>query len=153
MDKHVHPTLYWTCDYLSMLGLKLIHVSKRGPWTSMTNSPRHVELPFPVKGDQSAGSTVANKGGCLACHKWIVLCIYVKHAIDVTTSNIMGAFFWTKYMWFRWTYYFVYVSNLRLDDVDYCSTIRYRRLELTGTVGEWVRTHWRNEKVVRDRVT
>ena len=25
-------TLYWECDYLSMLGLKLNHVSKRGPW-------------------------------------------------------------------------------------------------------------------------
>ena len=27
-----HPTLYWACDYLSMLGLKLNHVSKRGHW-------------------------------------------------------------------------------------------------------------------------
>ena len=24
-------TLYWVCDYLSVLGLKLNHVSKRGP--------------------------------------------------------------------------------------------------------------------------
>ena len=31
MDKWIHPTLYWKCDYLSMLGLKLNHVSKRGP--------------------------------------------------------------------------------------------------------------------------
>ena len=30
MDKYFHPTLYWACDYLSMLGLKLNHVSKRG---------------------------------------------------------------------------------------------------------------------------
>ena len=30
MDKWFHPILYWTCDYLSMLGLKLNHVSKRG---------------------------------------------------------------------------------------------------------------------------
>ena len=29
IDTHVHPTLYWACKYLSMLGLKLIHVSKR----------------------------------------------------------------------------------------------------------------------------
>ena len=28
MDKWFHPTLYWACDYLSMLGLKLNHVSK-----------------------------------------------------------------------------------------------------------------------------
>ena len=30
--KSFHPTLYWICDYLSMLGLKLNHVSKRAPW-------------------------------------------------------------------------------------------------------------------------
>ena len=31
IDKLFHPTLYWACDYLSMSGLKLNHVSKRGP--------------------------------------------------------------------------------------------------------------------------
>ena len=30
IDK-VHPTLYNGCNYLSMLGLKLDHVSERGP--------------------------------------------------------------------------------------------------------------------------
>ena len=30
MDKLFHPTLYMACDYVSMLGLKLNHVSKRG---------------------------------------------------------------------------------------------------------------------------
>ena len=29
MDMYLHPTLYWACDYLSMLELKLNHVSKR----------------------------------------------------------------------------------------------------------------------------
>ena len=29
IDKQFHPTLYWAYDYLSMLGLKLIHVDKR----------------------------------------------------------------------------------------------------------------------------
>ena len=32
MDKYLHPTFSRVCDYLSMLKLKLIHVSKRGPW-------------------------------------------------------------------------------------------------------------------------
>ena len=31
MDKQFHPTFYNGCNYLSMLGLKLNHVSKRGP--------------------------------------------------------------------------------------------------------------------------
>ena len=30
MDELFHPTFHWACDYLSMLGLKLINVSKRG---------------------------------------------------------------------------------------------------------------------------
>ena len=32
MDTYFHPTPYNGCDYLSVLGLKLNHVSKRGPW-------------------------------------------------------------------------------------------------------------------------
>ena len=31
MDKHLHPTIYNGYDYLSTLGLKLIHVSKKDP--------------------------------------------------------------------------------------------------------------------------
>ena len=31
MDKKSHPLLYWACDYLSMLVLKLNHISKSGP--------------------------------------------------------------------------------------------------------------------------
>ena len=31
MDKYFHPTLYQTYDYLSMLGLRLYHVSKGAP--------------------------------------------------------------------------------------------------------------------------
>ena len=30
IEKLFHPTFYWACDYLSVLTLKLIHVSKRG---------------------------------------------------------------------------------------------------------------------------
>ena len=30
------PTLYWACNYLSILGLKLNHVSKRGHWCLFT---------------------------------------------------------------------------------------------------------------------
>ena len=31
MEKQFHPTLYWECDYLSMVGWKLIHVNRKGP--------------------------------------------------------------------------------------------------------------------------
>ena len=36
IDKQFHPTLYWVCDYLFTLGLKLILVSiKRSPVVSL----------------------------------------------------------------------------------------------------------------------
>ena len=36
IDKYIHPRLCWACDYLSMLELKLIHLSKSGPrWASL----------------------------------------------------------------------------------------------------------------------
>ena len=31
MNKYFHATLLWVCDYVSMLGLDLIHVSKTIP--------------------------------------------------------------------------------------------------------------------------
>ena len=39
LDKWSYPTLYWECDYLSMLGYKLIHVDKTGPWCYV--APEH----------------------------------------------------------------------------------------------------------------
>ena len=35
MDKYFRPTHYDGCKYLSMLGSKLIHVSKMGHWRLM----------------------------------------------------------------------------------------------------------------------
>ena len=35
MDQQFHPTCYWESDYLTMLGLKLINVSKIGHWRDM----------------------------------------------------------------------------------------------------------------------
>ena len=42
MDKKFHPTLYNECDFLSMSGLKLIHVSKRGPWWFQIDQMHHL---------------------------------------------------------------------------------------------------------------
>ena len=44
MDKLFHPIHYNGCNYLSMLGLKLNHVSKRGPRSGM-GAVKHI---FPV---------------------------------------------------------------------------------------------------------
>ena len=37
VEKQYHLTLYDWCDYLSMLKLKFIHDSERGPWQKQVN--------------------------------------------------------------------------------------------------------------------
>ena len=41
MDKSFHPTLYTGCNYLSTMGPKLMHISKRGNWWS---NPQDITL-------------------------------------------------------------------------------------------------------------
>ena len=36
MDKWFHPTLYWACNYLSMLESKFIHVNRSSPMSHFT---------------------------------------------------------------------------------------------------------------------
>ena len=43
MDKLFHPTHYNGCNYLSMLRLKLIHVSERGPRWLLSYGAREVQ--------------------------------------------------------------------------------------------------------------
>ena len=49
-DKKFHLTLYQASDYLSMLGLKLNHVSIRGPWSFWGQSTSEHWLDSPHKG-------------------------------------------------------------------------------------------------------
>ena len=44
-----HPTFYWSCDYLSMLGLSLIHYSNFYVYNSITISLGEIMLTKPTK--------------------------------------------------------------------------------------------------------
>ena len=44
MDRLFHPTLYLAYDKLSMLGIKIIHVSKRGPAVSLRSRAIDIDL-------------------------------------------------------------------------------------------------------------
>ena len=46
MDEQFHPTLYQAGDYLSMLRLKLNHVSKMGPWCLADTDMVRTDLAF-----------------------------------------------------------------------------------------------------------
>ena len=63
----MHPTLYNGCNYLSMLGLKLNHVSKRG----------HRCPPPPLAAQKASIAEL-----------WLMLCCYLKQS---TTSSLAGA--------------------------------------------------------------
>ena len=39
IDLKFHPTLYWACNYIFVLGIKSTHVSKLGHWCSAANYP------------------------------------------------------------------------------------------------------------------
>ena len=59
-------TLYWACDYLSMLGLKLYRVSKRGPeWKTRTKT-RHAWNVCMVLGGVLYIFTLSNHKLCMA---------------------------------------------------------------------------------------
>ena len=46
MDKLFHPALYWACNYLSVIGLKLIHII-RNPWCfGVQYIPRNMHTVF-----------------------------------------------------------------------------------------------------------
>ena len=47
MDKWFYFTLYWACDYLSVLGFKLIHVTKRGPRSFVNDAVPHCGILTP----------------------------------------------------------------------------------------------------------
>ena len=58
IDKYFHPTLYWACDYLSMVGLKLNHAETglQGPVESCH---------YVIEGIKTAWSQ-RNHGSCLS---------------------------------------------------------------------------------------
>ena len=92
MDKLFHPALYNGCDYLSMLGLKVTHVSKRGHSghtgstgticcqnrCRVTSSPRHIhsdpDLSLAVlttnHNDQQKQSLITQVHVNCECNEW-----------------------------------------------------------------------------------
>ena len=60
MDKWFHPTFHWACDYLSMVRLNLIHVSKKGAWIPIKVWIHYTDFPH--------ASTV--QSGLALCKDW-----------------------------------------------------------------------------------
>ena len=87
MDRKFHSTLYNGCNYLSMLGLKFIHISKRGSselcccnsWKPTTHVSNTLRPPFCIWHFQ------------MHCHKWKYMNFnknFTKVCFNVTNDNI-----------------------------------------------------------------
>ena len=68
MDKWFHPTHYWACDYLSMLGLKLIHVIKRCPWYSQVSLLRGLLVQYQLLHGLSQQCQLMHGNYCMICY-------------------------------------------------------------------------------------
>ena len=105
MDKWFHPTVYNGCNYLSMLGLKLNHVSKSGHWQHMqvidlehwtysTGEFPRVNLAAPISG------SCISRSGMRNWHRWVASRIDENRKVLTTWNgrwNYVSMCSWTIY--------------------------------------------------------
>ena len=72
MDKKFHLTLCWACNYLSMLGLKLTHVSERGYYH---HKDKTVSLPSCFLPETSFGLCVLSNNIVSCVCLFVCLCV------------------------------------------------------------------------------
>ena len=74
MDKKFYSTFYDGCIYLSMLGLKLNHVNKRGPMSSVTVKYKRL-LVLHKGGSKLVALCVSVLGNDITCNCILYTCI------------------------------------------------------------------------------
>ena len=96
MDKWFYPTFYWARDYLSMLLLKWIHVSKRGPRCL----PKYFHVTWPYWDRHIITPVVVNNNQ--------IRCGYFLSKVNIWNFNRARV---TAFIFDSRTYVFVKVSN------------------------------------------
>ena len=120
MDKLFHPTHYNGCNYLSMLGLKLIHVSKRGHWSSI-----HSMMPSDAKCWHRSGSSLAK----------VMACSWRQQAITETDVDLLSKVFCAiQLRTISWEGLVNLFTNM-------CSEITITKLPTRSPRGQWVDTN------------
>ena len=136
MGKQFHPTLYCACDYLSMLGLKLNHISKRG----------HRTIPL-VAGEWLPTCQWSHLNGQHAAHKSTKInwwsnkpCVYF--------WNISKAFsvFFAFWLWLNLTHWgrvtHICVGNLTIISPDNGLSPGRRQAIIWTNAGILLIGHW-----------
>ena len=108
MDKYFHLMLYWSCDYLSMLGLNSIHLGKMGP--RYITPPRYhwyvcMLKAFNMSGERSSGVSWIIDGydggrkyescalpsyrnmNCMLCNHTLAYC-YISYSCIITLNSV-----------------------------------------------------------------
>ena len=126
MDKLFHTTFYQSCHYLSMLGLKLNHVSKRGPrpgiesqwlclqltrfglcqWkiTSKIGTSSIILCLFhyrsPLEGDTWAVTSVLHNGNTSQADMdmWIYMLSHITRQVAITAFRLLISWFDVNFM-------------------------------------------------------
>ena len=94
MDKWFNPTLYWACDYLSMLEIELIQVSKRRHWQQNINLTQFYDVIWRRHGLVDGMSIVDRAMAwyhqpadhCQPCNKTIYRAIGQVDVLDITAT-------------------------------------------------------------------
>ena len=81
--KQFLPTLYYACNYLSMLGLKINNVSKRGPcgFQAPTKLKAFGEIDISDQSVKSKALILSNKSyskTCLYIYIYVYICLYFR---------------------------------------------------------------------------
>ena len=102
MDNYFYPTLYWACGHLSMLGFKLIHVSKGG-------------LAFSIHDiDHIVGNIVSFLKLYLSClHYFSVRC-------DLWFSSVKSKKYFVLLKCYASVYIFQFLSKICQMTLPYC---------------------------------
>ena len=93
MDRSLHPTIYNWCNYLSMMGLKLNHVSKWAPGVRLIVSLNTAiyDCSIAVKFGASAGvlsRCLSNVEAIRYTHRTLNLPVSILHSIDKAAARI-----------------------------------------------------------------
>ena len=87
MDKQFHPTLYNECNYISTVGLKLIHVSKLGPRRTdipaLTSEPGKKSLQGPPRNEKMKFVHLWMKRTCQYNTMHTTICIKAENLFEI----------------------------------------------------------------------
>ena len=127
MDKWFHPTRHWVCNYLSILGLKLNHISERGicdlnrclwPSTLMADT-----IVLSISGVNVLCDSIDNAGKCVFTVYWTGFMVILYFHFKEYLVNIPWTYFFGSYPHGNGLAYGMILQKVLLQMAKWNSTI------------------------------